>query len=252
MAERRMFAKTVIDSDCFMEMPASAQALYFHLAMRADDEGFLNAPRGVMKRLGSSEDDMRVLIAKRFILPFESGIIVIRHWKLHNWIRGDRLQETACKAEKALVIEDGNVYEPGVRQVSDKCQTSVSIGKVRLGEVSTHVDPEANETKKPKKKNRDFPAHIVKRFDALWAVYPRKDGRLPALRAYAKVADQPGIDEAIKAGIERYNKYLASAGTEYGYIKMGSTWFNQHSWEDEYRIGTDIKTKREKRYESII
>ena len=89
MAERRMFAKTIIDSDAFLEMPLSSQALYFHLSMRADDDGFINNPKKIQRVIGASEDDLKLLVAKSFIIPFESGIVVIKHWKIHNYIQSD-------------------------------------------------------------------------------------------------------------------------------------------------------------------
>ncbi len=103
-----MFAKTIIDSDAFLDMPVTAQWLYFHMAMRADDEGFVNKPRSVMRMIGARDDDARVLIAKKFILPFESGVIVIKHWKIHNYIRGDRLSHTKYNEERKMLDVDVN------------------------------------------------------------------------------------------------------------------------------------------------
>lgn len=84
MAERRMFAKSIIDSDTFMDMPTSSRLLYFDLSMRADDDGFVNSPKKIMRMTGASQDDLKMLIAKSFIIPFESGVVVIKHWKIHN------------------------------------------------------------------------------------------------------------------------------------------------------------------------
>ena len=100
MAEKRMFAKTIIDSDAFLDMPLSTQALYFHLAMRADDEGFINNPKKIQRTVGSTDDDLKLLMLKSFIIPFESGIVVIKHWRIHNYIRPDRLKPTAYQEEK--------------------------------------------------------------------------------------------------------------------------------------------------------
>jgi hypothetical protein len=108
MAERRMFAKTIIDSDAFLDMSPSAQALYFHLAMRADDDGFVNNPKKIQRMVGASDDDCRLLIAKRFVLTFESGVIVIKHWRIHNYIRGDRKKETSYTKEMSMLMEKGN------------------------------------------------------------------------------------------------------------------------------------------------
>ena len=103
MAERRMFAKTIIGSDAFIDMPLSTQALYFHLSMRADDEGFINNPRKIQRMIGAADDDLKVLITKKFIIPFESGIVVIKHWKIHNYIQKDRFKETMYLEEKAML-----------------------------------------------------------------------------------------------------------------------------------------------------
>lgn len=108
MAERRMFAKTIIDSDAFIDMPLSTQALYFHLSMRADDEGFINSPKKIQRMVGATEDDLKLLIAKNFIIPFESGVVVIKHWKIHNYIRKDRITETVYQEEKKQLIEKEN------------------------------------------------------------------------------------------------------------------------------------------------
>ena len=111
MAERRMFAKTIIDSDAFLDMPLSAQSLYFHLAMRADDDGFVNNPKKIQRMIGASDDDCKLLIMKRFILAFESGVIVIKHWRIHNYIRNDRYKETLYQREKEkLAIDQKNAY----------------------------------------------------------------------------------------------------------------------------------------------
>lgn len=115
MAERRMFAKTIIDSDAFLDMPLSTQSLYFHLSMRADDEGFINNPKKIQRMIGATEDDLKLLNAKNFIIPFESGVVVIKHWKIHNYIRGDRLVETQYKEEKALLT----VKENGAYTIAD-------------------------------------------------------------------------------------------------------------------------------------
>lgn len=111
MAERRMFAKTIIDSDAFLDMPLSTQSLYFHLSMRADDDGFINNPKKIQRMIGASDDDLRLLVAKRFIIPFDSGIVVIKHWRIHNYIQKDRYKETTYKEEMALLeIKENNSY----------------------------------------------------------------------------------------------------------------------------------------------
>jgi hypothetical protein len=133
MAERRMFAKTIIDSDAFLEMPMSCQALYFHLCMRADDDGFINNPKKISRMIGSNEDEIKILLAKRFLIDFESGVIVIKHWRMHNYIAKDRYKETVYKNEKKqLEINDNGAYTECIQDV-DTLLTQVSIGKGREG-----------------------------------------------------------------------------------------------------------------------
>ena len=137
MAERRMFAKTIIDSDLFLDMPSSTQCLYFHLSMRADDDGFINNPKKIQRMVGSGDDDLKLLIAKNFIIPFESGVVVIKHWKIHNYIQKDRYKETVYKEEKShLLLKDNKSYKymdtPCIQDVSIP-ETQVRIGKDRIG-----------------------------------------------------------------------------------------------------------------------
>ncbi|MEE0266285.1 MAG: hypothetical protein UD936_11740 [Acutalibacteraceae bacterium] len=112
MAERRMFAKTIIDSDAFLEMPLSSQALYFHLSMRADDDGFINNPKKIQRMINASEDDLKLLIAKDYIIPFETGIIVIKHWKIHNYIRSDRYKPSIFKEKELVKVDSQSIYQP--------------------------------------------------------------------------------------------------------------------------------------------
>lgn len=143
MAERRMFAKTIIDSDAFLDMPLSTQALYFHLSMRADDEGFINNPKKIQRMVGSSEDDLKLLTAKRFILAFDSGVIVIKHWKLHNYIRSDRFKPTMYLEEKSqLITKENKAYSVGMTvgiPKADHLDTQVRLGKDRLGKDSKDI-----------------------------------------------------------------------------------------------------------------
>ena len=142
MAERRMFAKTIIDSDAFLDMPLSTQALYFHLAMRADDEGFVNNPKKIQRMVSASEDDLKVLATKRFIIPFESGVVVIRHWKIHNYIQNDRKHDTVCEDEKSLItVKKNGEYEMYTDCIQNgyNLDTEVSIGKVIDNNIDTNV-----------------------------------------------------------------------------------------------------------------
>ena len=148
MAERRMFSKTIVESDAFMDMPLSAQALYFHLGMAADDHGFVNNPKTVRRFCGASEDDLKLLVAKKFLLAFDCGVVLIKHWKINNWIRADRrhrsryenlLEDVYLDDNASYTFDpDGNVpalesvkpqaeefsCQTGDNQVTTNCQTS--------------------------------------------------------------------------------------------------------------------------------
>ena len=115
MAERRMFAKTIVLSDAFLDMPLSARCLYFTLGMLADDDGFVNSPKSVMRQVGASMDDMNILLARKFVLSFDSGVIVIKHWRINNYLRSDRYTETKYIDEKhQLGVDKNGAYQSGV------------------------------------------------------------------------------------------------------------------------------------------
>lgn len=141
MAERRMIAKSIIKSDQFLDMPATTQCLYFHLLLEADDDGFINAPKSIMRVIGAKDDDMRVLQAKGYIIPFESGVIVIKHWRLHNSLRKDRYNPNPQleNERKQLVVADNKEYQlatnwqPNGNQLATSGIPLVATGKDRLG-----------------------------------------------------------------------------------------------------------------------
>lgn len=145
-----MFAKTIIDSDAFLDMPASAQALYFHLSMRADDDGFINNPKKIQRMVNSSDDDLRLLVAKRFIIPFDSGIVVIKHWKIHNYIQNDRYRPTIYQEEKAMLdVKENKEYSilngsctPCIHNVSNMySQDSIGKGSVVQDSTGEYIEP---------------------------------------------------------------------------------------------------------------
>ena len=150
MAERRMFAKTIIDSDAFLDMPISARLLYYDLAMRADDDGFVNSPKKIMRMIGATQDDLSILALRKFIIPFENGIVVIKHWKIHNYIRKDTYNETKYLEQKEqLELDENNSYRIKNNDCNisvDEPSTQVRLGKVRIGKDSIDNIP-ASEVK---------------------------------------------------------------------------------------------------------
>ena len=143
MAERRMFAKTIIDSDAFLDMSLSTQALYFHLSMRADDDGFVNNPRKIQRMIGCGNDELKMLIAKKFTIPFESGICVIKHWRIHNYIQKDRYKPTVYKEEMNQLYEKDNKSYTLNKPLDTECihdgyslEAQVRLGKDSIGKNS--------------------------------------------------------------------------------------------------------------------
>ena len=201
MAERRMFAKTIIDSDAFLEMPISARLLYYDLAMRADDDGFNNSPRKVMRTIGATNDDINILIARKFIIPFENGVVVIKHWRIHNYIRKDTYKETNYKDEKSrLEYDENNAYrlsDGSRRRAVDEPLTQDRLGKESIGKDNLIEQPQKRFIKPTleevqaycqERKNKIDPAHFIDYYTAKgWKVgkQPMKDWKA-AVRTWEK------------------------------------------------------------------
>ncbi len=147
MSAKRMFSMQIIDSDPFLDMPLSAQALYFHLSMRADDDGFVNNPKKIQRYVNASDDDLKLLIAKRFILTFDSGVIVIKHWLIHNYIQKDRYHETVYTEEKSMLsVKDNKAY------TLSSCAQNVDKLDTENRQVETKVVEVKEEKKTPVKR----------------------------------------------------------------------------------------------------
>ena len=177
MAERRMFAKTIVNSDAFTDMPLSAQALYLHIAIEADDWGFVNSPKAIRRSVGASEDDLRLLVAKRFLIAFDNGVVVVKHWWVNNYIKPDRRHQTKYQDELSMLfvdenksytfadtgslaaetfssvskvsptcLQNGSKMDPKCLQPVSKMDPEVRLGKDRLGESSnsSRVDTQPN------------------------------------------------------------------------------------------------------------
>lgn len=144
MAERRMFAKSIIDSDFFLDMPQSTQLLYFHLSMRADDDGFINNPKSIMRNVKCNEDDLKLLVAKQFIIPFESGVVVIKHWRIHNYIKADRYKSTIYQEEKSCLSLENNTYVTGTTVEPERIQDGTTM-EPEWNHVGTEVDTQVRD-----------------------------------------------------------------------------------------------------------
>ena len=213
IAERRMFAKTIIDSDAFLDMSSSARLLYFDLGMRADDDGIVNSPKKIMRMTGASEQDMTQLFKNRFIIPFKTGIVVVKHWKMNNYIRSDRYTQTKYKEElEQLELDENGSYRVidgdahiGIPDGSQMVVPPMTQG--RLGKVSKTIE------------QKDLHDEL---FETLWKLYPNKKGKNRIKAAKKKEYYQIGEEEMTRA-IKRYSKEVE--GKEKQYIKHGSTFF---------------------------
>ncbi|MBZ5943942.1 DNA replication protein [Leuconostoc gelidum subsp. gasicomitatum] len=232
-----MLSKKVTDTDIFLDMPLSAQALYFHLNMHADDDGFIDNAKTVQRMIGSNGDDLKLLLAKQFLLPFDSGVVVIKDWRVHNYIQNDRYNKTQyIKEKEQLVIEENNTYTKCVQDVS-KVETQVRLGKDRLGKDSKDILSDSDEPDRMhiEKSERD------EMFEEIWKLYPKKSGKSNAKKDFDK-AIKAGVDsELIKSKLQEYLKQIEIKQTPGQYIKQGSTWFHQAGWEDEYDFTPEVK-----------
>lgn len=146
MAQRRMFSLQIVDTDAFMDMPLSAQSLYFHLGMRADDDGFVNNARRIQRLIGAADDDLKLLALKRFILTFESGIVVIKHWRMLNTIKGDRYKPTLYQDERAtLFLKPDGAYTDHPAEGAEPLSLSATTVATIWNQSGTYLEPERNQ-----------------------------------------------------------------------------------------------------------
>ncbi|HHW4747312.1 TPA: DNA replication protein [Enterococcus faecalis] len=236
-----MFAKTIIDSDAFLDMPLSTQSLYFHLSMRADDDGFINNPKKIQRMVGCGDDDLKLLMAKRFILVFDSGVIVIKHWKIHNYIRNDRYKPTLYQEEKAELAEkNSKAYTFKTEVIESENHLGIPDGN-RMGyQMDTQVRLGKDRLVKDKKKNSVEPSSTMPElFEKVWQTYPKKTNKKKAREQFLKKFKTEEDLESFKKG---YKDYLA-------YIKLNDwyhpqelfRWIRDDRYNDEYDLSQTNK-----------
>lgn len=184
MANRRMFSLDVVDTDVFLDLPISSQALYFHLGMRADDDGFVSSPKRVTSMIGANQDDLKLLIAKGFIIALEDGIIVIRHWKQNNYIQNDRRKNTIYQSQLAALTVSNGIYE---------VDTQDSIGKN-----SKEKDRKGKDNIKPPKRTTTY--------------FPNDESLNQAFLDYLEMRKQikkPMTDRAVELAIKKLEELSA-------------------------------------------
>lgn len=221
MANRRMFSLNVINTDNFLEMPSSAQCLYFHLGMRADDDGFVASPKMIAKIANCSADDLKILISKGYIIPFQEGIIVITHWKQSNSVPKDRYKPTIYQEQLAqLTIKEGNVYSLYTECLQDgnSLYTQVSIGKDNINNICAS-EPDARKSD----------------FEKIYAIYPKKKGKQRAFGLYCqwlkgKVVNGERIkltNKQMYIAVRNYVTQQQQEGTDMQYWKNFDTLMGQ-------------------------
>jgi hypothetical protein len=224
MAEKRMFTQKIIDSDPFLDMPLSTQALYFHLNMRADDDGFINNPKRIQRTIGASEDDLKLLLAKRFVIGFENGVIVIKHWRMHNTLRKDRYNPTQYQEEMALLdVKDNNAYTEKVdgnlpattwQPSGNQLEPQYSIDKNSIDKESTDKDSmlESYDSEPPAKPVRETTATIFKRLLPDYILSEELQARMAEWIAY-KVERKEGYKEQ---GMKSLLRQVENNALKYG------------------------------------
>ena len=237
MAEKRMFAKTIIDSDDFIDMPVTSRLLYYDLSMRADDDGFVNAPKKIMRFIGASQDDLKVLASKGFIIPFESGIVVIKHWRIHNYIRKDMYHETKYKAEKSLLeVDENNEYVLPVT-------TSLQVRNEVVTNPSTQIRLDKNKNRLDKNSIDTVVHSDDERFDKFWSSYPRKTKKKYARTCWDKLNPSDELFQKMLTAIEEWKK--TEQWQNERYIPHPSTWLNNEQWNDEVPVDPLEKLRRQ-------
>jgi hypothetical protein len=224
MAQKRMFDKKVVGSDKFMDLPNSSKALYFMAGMEADDKGFFQ-PRKLQRMCGFSDDDFKILIAKRFFITFESGVMVVTDWNKNNWLDSRRITETEYIDELNLLKLVNEKYE-----LIDSCLADAKPMLRENSIVENSIEYNIHQN----------PSNFDDEFEKLWEKYPKKQGKKDALRHYINARKKNVSFETIDKGLDNYIEHLKKTKTQNQYIKQGSTWFNQECWNDDYKTTLEV------------
>ncbi len=216
MAQKRMFTMKIVDSDAFLDMPLSTQALYFHLNMRADDDGFVGNPKRIMRTIGCHEDDLKMLILKRFILTFEDGVIVIKHWRMHNCISQNRYHETQYTDEKSqLLLKENKSYSKTHGVPLDDRGIIEAQGTAVPALPGGECDEEGNTGKR----RNNYPTD----FEEFWAEYPKTADKGQGYKKYqARINDGFSPEELLEAA-RNYRMECEREHTPTKYIKHAKT-----------------------------
>lgn len=220
MAIKRMFDRAIIDTDRFMDLSMSAKALYFLLGMEADDEGFVSYKK-IMRIHGGNEDDIKILVAKKFLIIFDSGVVVITDWNKNNWLDTRRIRPTEYQKEKALII------------LTKDRKYLLSDGLASIEQNS--IEQSSKESARTPKKD-----YFLNDFEDVWSIYPRKVGKGGARKAWEKIPMTSELVAIIKKSVEDHKKTDQWRESP-KYIPHFATFLNQERWTDEIEVGSSQK-----------
>ena len=200
MANKRMFCLDIVNSDAFLDMPLSAQALYFHLGMRADDDGFIGNPKSIQRLAGASQDDLMLLITKRFLIAFDNGVVVIKHWRMNNYIQKDRKKDTTyIELLNSLEVKENGSYTEKkkmdtfcIQDVSEM-DSQNSIDKISIDKDSIEIDNSCSSVDEAS----EF-------FEKIWKEYPNKKGKPQVKASHKKALFKIGYERLVRA-IQKYD-----------------------------------------------
>ena len=238
MAERRMFTKKITDDDHFLNLSSPAQALYLHLSMNADDDGFCNQITASMFKAHASVTDLEALLKNRYIYQFDSGVIVIKHWRMANALRKDRYTPTAFKNEMAMlkVGENGAYKFPDstdlvAERLPNGCQVvaerlpQVSIGKISIDKNNkNNISCNGNSIIEVLSKKEMW-------FESFWEIYPKHQDKKKAKQKFLKLCTDEKKYQEIMQGLRNVLPVWAKKDNKY--IPMPTTWLNGERWNDE-------------------
>jgi hypothetical protein len=230
MANRRMFEREIMELDDFVDMPTSSRLLYVYICLDADDEGFLGSPKKVMRAFGGGDDDIKILIAKGFLIAFESGVVVVTNWNEHNKIRADRIKPTRHQAEKEqLQLIDLQWQKPTVNQMSTNCQEVVAECPPSIGLVLDSVEVSIDIVEKNTVRENEF--------EAFWSLYDLKKNKIGSKKLFMKLTNSDFEDMRI-----RVKHYVDNTNVDGSYPSRMHpiTYLNNANklWMDEVKIPT--------------
>ena len=258
MAQRRMFSKSIVKSGAFLEMPLSTQALYFQLGMEADDDGFIGNAKIIQRAIGAADDDMRILLAKRFILAFDNGIVVVKHWKVNNYIQKDRYSPTLYQEEfKSLTVKENGIYtdrsigldsgsypkciQDGYSLDAQESKGKVSIGNNILYSPEPKIDSEPSEANIPLNTGEEYPVY-QKDIDEWKKLYPAVDVRQELNKMRGWCLANPSKRKT-KRGVKKFiNNWLSrqqDRGGTPGFSPGNASGLNGSRGDKKYKVILD-------------